>query len=158
MKYLKQELYEKAVYGDEFDKWDEMYQISLAELEKISSRLPKLFLKEFYKYHFHDNLLISLTIERVGYRHALKMELSEYHDERIIHSLEFTDVSNFKSSLELRNMREDWIYCEILPVDEKRTSLEIAFPDDMMYFEFSKMHYKKIKLTLADAAKQKFIP
>ena len=42
---------------------------------------------------------------------------------------------------------EDWIYCEILPVDEKRTSLEVEFPDDTVYFEFSRMHYKKTKLS-----------
>ncbi len=150
MKYLKPELYEKVCYSENseyYDKWNEMYQTSLTELEKISSRLPKLFLKEFNKYHFHDNTMLSLSIQRVNYHYVLKMELLDSHDKKIIHNLVFTDVRNFKSNMDLGVSWEDWIYCEILPVDEKRTSLEVEFPDDTVYFEFSRMHYKKTKLS-----------
>jgi len=39
----------------------------------------------------------------------------------------------------------DWIYCEILPVDEKRMSFEVVlFDDSILYVEFAKLKYQKV--------------
>lgn len=77
------------------------------------------------------------------------MHLLDYYNKNIMHNMVFLNVINFKSNLNFNAPAGnfDWMYCEMLPVDEKRLSLEIAlFDDSMLYFEFSKMRYKKVKL------------
>ena len=156
MKYLKYELYEKACspYNVEEDEeeWAVQYRKFMQEFSQISDRLPKLFLKEFGKKHFHDNILNFISIEKIeikkGYKYLLTMNLLDSCDDSITHNLVFSDVKRFKSELDFTFFAgsSDWLYCEILPVDERRLSLEvILFDDSVIYFDFAKLRYRKIR-------------
>jgi len=154
MKYLTYELSDKASSfdGEEYEaEWNEQYKKFLDEFNQLSKRLPKSFLTEFKKKHFHDNIINLLSIEKIkvkrGYEYLLTMNLLDYHDEKLIHNLVFSNVKNFKSDLSFGAFAGscDWLYCEILAVNEKRLYLEVAlFSDSYLYFEFSKLRYKKL--------------
>lgn len=155
MKYLKYKLYEKvcSVDGEKYEgEWEEQYNKFLNEFNQLSDRLPKLFLTEFKKHHFHDNILNFISIEKIkikkGYKYFLTMNLLDYHDENLVHNLVFSDVKNFSSNLNFGSFAGncDWLYCEILAIDEKRLSLEvILFDDSVIYLDFSKLRYRKIR-------------
>lgn len=152
MKYLKPELCEKACFYDEYEaEWNERNRLFLEEFQTILSRLPKRFIQEFNKYHFHDNELRKMYIEKKlltrEYKYFLYMDLIDYRDSSVHHLLTFEDIKNLKTDLVLSDGgNSDWIYCEILPVNNKYLSLEVfLFGDSSMYFEFTKLRYKKIK-------------
>ena len=155
MKYLHRDLSEKvcSIDGELFEsEWNEQCEKFLNEFNKLSNRLPKEFLVEFRKKHFHDNTINSILIERVPLKtkkhYTLKMELQDYYDKNVVHCLTFTDVKDVKSDLSFGVFAGscDWKYCEILAVDKKRLSLEVLlFSESTLYFEFSKLCYEKIK-------------
>lgn len=157
MKYLKYDIYEKVCSMNQMERdlYAEEWNVCCEEyskiFEQIAHRLPKAFLKEFNKYHMHDNIVQSILIKREvlkkGYRYDLHMKLLDYYDKRIMHSLVFKNIKNLKVDFDFVFAGNcDWIYCEILPVDEMRLSLEVfLFSGSMLYFEFSRLHYKKMK-------------
>ena len=67
MKYLTDDLAEKVCLpdGKQYEKeWNERIDQVVSELEAISYKLPKRFLKEFSKRHFHDYKIKSFSIEK----------------------------------------------------------------------------------------------
>jgi len=158
MKYLKYDLYEKVCSpnGKKYEKeWEKQYSKFLKEFYKLSDRLPESFLIEFEKHHFHDNIINSISLEKINlkkeYRYSLTINLLDYHDKNIIHNMVFSDINNFDSSLNFSSPTGncDWLYCEILALDKKRLSLEvILFDDSVIYLDFTKLYYKKDNVKL----------
>lgn len=151
MKYLNIKVYST---GSSRKEWDRRYEQWMEEFASIQDKFPKRFLKEFGKYHFHDNIINSLSIEKIktkrnGCRYHLNMKLLDFEDERYIHDMDFFDVQEFKSNLTFDGIVGvcDWIYSEILPAGKNRFSWEIALFGDgrSLYFDFAKMRYKKIR-------------
>lgn len=157
MKYLNIEV---IANDPSYDEWDRRYDLWMQEFATIQDKFPKRFLKEFSKNHFHDNIIDSLFIEKIktkrnGYKYHLNMKLLDHDDKRFVHDLIFFDVRNFKSDLLFDGSTGvcDWLYCEILPVGEKRFSFEIELfgNNSSIYFDFSKMRYKKIKVEKSES-------
>lgn len=155
MKYLLPEVYEKAVFPDfeeDLRRWLESCENYCDDLLRNKNRFPKVFLREYEKKYFHDNVFESLKIHRkelkTRYAYDIEMCLLEYADNNIRHQLLFKNVEHVKMDLNLISAgNADWIYGEFLPVDEKRLSLEVfLFGDSSLYFDFSRLHYKKEKL------------
>ena len=74
------------------------------------------------------------------------MELTDYHEENVVHQLIFSDIKILKTNMIFGGCAGsfDWLYCEFLAIDKKRLSLEvILFGDSFLYVDFSKLHYKK---------------
>ena len=152
MKYLTDELSHKVCLpgGEIYEpEWNRQIQKMLDELEKISSRLPKRFLKEFKKKHFHDNIISNIGIEMADMsgKYNVIMRVIDHIDPNVEYILIFHKVENLKSELKLGDYggAVDWLYCEILLINQKRLSFEVALPDSFLYFEFSKLQYKKLR-------------
>ena len=160
MKYLNIEVFST---GPTRKEWDRRYDQWMEEFATIREKFPKRFLKEFDKYHFHDNIINSLTIEKMkppksGCKYHLNIKLLDYEDRRYIHDMDFYDVLNFRSDLNFEGIVGvcDWLYSEILPVGKNRFSWEVRlFGDDhFIYFDFAKMRYKKIRVSEEPSAKR----
>lgn len=149
MKYLDKNIYEKACYsGDELynEKWQNCLASYYKVFEENRYRLPVEFLKEYEKSDFHDNILHCFSIHRRALKNNtvfdIEMHILDYENREKKHILLFKEVDNIRFD---SNTAVDceWLYAEILPIDGKRMSLEIKFVSSDLYFEFSKLRYKK---------------
>lgn len=156
MKFLHYELYKKlcSPNGECFqDEWNHQYALYLEEFEKVKAFLPKSFLREFCKNNFHDNVINSIFLEKQqlkkNVRYNLYISLSDYYDQSIEHELIFDNIDNFETSLKFNSFAGccDWLYCEILKIDNNHLSFEvILFDDSIIHFVFTKIHYRKRKV------------
>ena len=152
MKYLNIEV---IANDPSYYEWDRRYDLWMQEFATIQDKFPKRFLKEFGKNHFHDNIIDAISLNRIvtkkgASKYHLNMKLLDHDDKRFVHDLDFFDVRKFKPDLLFDGGTGvcDWLYCEILPAGEGRFSLEINLfgNDSSIYFDFSKMRYKKIRI------------
>ena len=155
MKYLIQNLsaeeYMKS--PDKYDEeWNQQYKQYMEEFNKIIDRFPKSFITEYNKYHMHDYIIKNISLERkvlkTKFKYELSIHLIDYYNEQFEHVLTFMDVDHIKANLVFDFAgNSDWIYNEFLALDDKRLSFEVAlFSDSVLYCEFSKLRYKKIRL------------
>lgn len=153
MRYLKDELWDNACNDMTQEQqsqilWDKAYSEWFELFKKISNRFPKDFLSEFNKQHFHDYPFYSVSMEKVcktKLKHnrkyyVLNLMLSDPTDLKKIHVLKFEDVKNAKIDFSAEVFME-WLYAEILPVNSKVSSIEIAFSDSKWYLEFAELKY-----------------
>ena len=64
----------------------------------------------------------------------------------IIHVLTFCDVKSVVSNIKFKETSGyfDWLYSELLPLNNRYLSFEILLYDDsFLYSEFKKLHYLK---------------
>ena len=155
MKYLNQNVpIEDYVQSpDVYDRqWEEQNRQYEQAFREISHRFPKRFLKEYYKYFMHDYIVKDMALERrelkTRYCYDLTIRLLDYYDKDIEHILLFQNVDNLRTNMTFHFAGNcDWIYNEFLAVDDKRLSFEVLlFSDSVLYCEFSKLRYKKIRL------------
>ena len=153
MKYLRYELSDQTLgpNGELYkEEWERQCNLYHKEFESISSRLPKLFLDEYRKKEFHDfkieSLYLTMRCLKSGYKYDLEIKFLDYCDEKIHHYLYLIDVNSLKGNFDFMMAGNfDWIYAEILSVDDHRLSLEVRlFDDSNLYLEFSKLRYRKV--------------
>jgi hypothetical protein len=157
VKYLHYELYNKASVANEEEaepfqrKFEEQYKKYLEEYNLLKEQLPKRFLKEFAKKNFHDNIITSFDVSmkrpRTKSEYTAVMKMTDYGNRNIQHILMFYNVRKIQSTLEFDSISGacDWLYCEILPIDNKMMSLEVLlFHDSTLYLEFRHLKYKKL--------------
>jgi len=83
--------------------------------------LPKRFLKEFSKRHFHDYKIKSFSIEKRQLKsrfvYDLILILTDPLNSLKEHTLIFKNVKNIKSQFDIGEypINLDWLYSEILP-------------------------------------------
>lgn len=158
MKYLNPKLYENAcsINDDKSEhEWNKQYDKYTKIFNKFSSdRLPKDFCDEYSKYHFHDNIITSFNVffeEKEGEMlYNILMNVKDYHNENIQHSLTFVDVNMINATVNFvcSSGSFDWLYSEILPINKKRMSFELFFySDSLLYFEFKELKYNKTLIT-----------
>lgn len=157
MRYLNQNwsAEEYMKFPDKYDEeWNRQYSQYMEEFNKIIHRFPKAFISEYSKHHMHDYIITSILLERKvlknKYKYELNIHLVDYYDENIEHLLTFLDVDHLKTDLLFDFAGNcDWIYNEFLAVNSKRLSFEVVlFSDSVLYCEFSKLRYKKIRRKL----------
>ena len=152
MKYLKYDLYEKASApgGKIYEaQWNDQLTQYYAEFNSFAYRLPKRFVKEMNEHDMHDCTVKNILIERKKWKkYDVEIHLTDYSDDNIEHMIKLINVNVFKSDLDFRMSGiSDWIYCELLAIDDKRMSLEvILFDESSIYCEFSKLQYKKFQV------------
>lgn len=152
MKFLLEDLYFLTT-DPNLDQFDDLWNVQVTKylqaFKALYPRLPKRFVQNYLKTHFHDFVILSCCIKRVlrgsSFRYDLIMDLQEYANENV-HQLHFQNVSMLKSNLCFQVFCGtcDWIFAEFLPVDDQKMSLEVVlFSDSKLYFEFTKLKYKK---------------
>lgn len=157
MKYLKQNvpIEEYIQSPDVYDKqWEEQNQQYAQAFDEISYRFPKTFLQEYYKYFMHDYIIKDIALERrelkTRYCYDLTLYLLDDYvgDENIEHILTLRNVDNLRTNISFNfGGNCSWFYNEFLAVDDKHLSFEVALSNDsVLYCEFSKLRYKKIRL------------
>ena len=121
-------------------------------MESIIPRLPKSFVAEYEKRNFHDHIIDFFALKHRalnrGEKYDFELQLMDYTDNRIHHYLTFVDVTVLKCDMDFTAFAgyHDWYYSEILPVDDKRFSLEVRlFDESSLYIEFNRLRYKKKK-------------
>jgi len=149
MKYLSFEICQDPECSMD---WRNLYDAWFKEYtELVVPRMPKRFVKAFEEEHFHDNSIDKIHLEEghIGrkYVHNMKMVLTDGYKPRVIHYLTLEDISHYKAYMDFQLPGGcDWLYCEWLPVGDKRMSLEVGLSDGYsFYVEFSKLKYRQEK-------------
>ncbi len=155
MKYLRQNIpIEEYVQSpDVYDRqWEEQNRQYEQAFSEISHRFPKTFLKEYYKHFMHDYIVKDIALERrelkTRYCYDLLIRLLDYYDKNIEHILLFQNVDNLRTNMTFSFAGNcDWIYNEFLAISDRRLSFEVVlFSDSVLYCEFSRLRYRKIRL------------
>lgn len=154
MKYLNNDLYDKvcSIDGECYEQeWNNCVKAYIKELELNANRLPKRFLKEYYKSHMHDYEVVQISFDRVELKSRYKYNVSIkllHNYRKIEHILICKDVKYFKSDMDNADFRSyDLLYSEILVVNEKLMSFEVELSENSSFkLIFSKLAYRKNKL------------
>lgn len=153
MKYLNYELYKKVCLpdGDIYEEsWNKQYEKYLEEFNQLMPRLPKKFCSEYTKRFFHDSIVTSFHTQLIRYKNRcqynITLEICDNCDINELHVLTFCDVKSVVSNIKFKETSGyfDWLYSELLPLNDRYLSFEILLYDDsFLYFEFKKLQYLK---------------
>lgn len=157
MKYLHYDLYQQYVASENMlisEKWIRQYNLWLEEFNNLQNRLPKRFFSEYKKTEFHDFVLSFFELQKEENKsgkskHKLIMQLEDCQATDYYHQLFFYDVGQVQANLSFSAFAGscDWLYAEILPVNDQYLSFEIIlFDSSILYFDFKKMEYKKVRM------------
>ena len=153
MKYLDYELYKKVCLpdGDVYEEsWNKQYEKYLEEFNQLIPRLPKWFYSEYTRRFFHDNVVTSFHTQLIKNKNRcqynITLEICDNCDINVLHVLTFCDVKSVVSNIKFKETSGyfDWLYSELLPLNNRYLSFEILLYDDsFLYSEFKKLHYLK---------------
>ena len=153
MKYLDYELYKKVCLpdGDVYEEsWNKQYEKYLEEFNQLIPRLPKRVYSEYTRRFFHDNVVTSFHTQLIKNKNRcqynITLEICDNCDINVLHVLTFCDVKSVVSNIKFKETSGyfDWLYSELLPLNNRYLSFEILLYDDsFLYSEFKKLHYLK---------------
>ena len=153
MKYLDYELYKKVCLpdGEVYEEsWNKQYEKYLEEFKQLMPQLPKKFCSEYTKRFFHDTVVTAFHTQLVRYKNRchynITLEVCDACDRNVLHVLTFCDVKSVTSNIKFNESSGyfDWLYSELLPLNNRYLSFEILLYDDsFLYFEFKKLRYLK---------------
>ena len=128
------------------EEHEERYNKLLDEYYKISDNFPKRFNKAFQKKHFHDNIIVDITLKNINCKQNLIILMKESGGTNYI-ELTFCNIK--KCLLEYDSskwQKSEWILCEFLKRN-KDIIFDIITSSGTIYVEFSKLKYRRVNDT-----------
>lgn len=154
MKYFTLDLLYNSnnITDEEYEIKDKLWMENLKaywnQFKNCENRLPVHFVKEYRKHAFHDYSINSIKYYNKGTKkidsNNVQLKIS-FDDNKFL--IKYIGVTRYNVNAEnLNYFREcEFLYSEILPVDDKKMSHEILFEDrNIIYIEFRKIMFKRL--------------
>ena len=153
MKYLYSELWNADPNDKEAEtNWEKQSNLAWDDYKTVVHRLPRNFVKVYEYDGFHDYIIKSFTVEMNTLKRRPKyngvLRLANYDGTMEILII-LCHVFSVKTDFAFeKGWEPEWLYSEILPVDDRLISLEIYATSGTIYVEFEKLIFKKTAIKL----------